>query len=81
MVEMMEVFVKSENKYEEVRVIGEYGTFNDPIVLHDGKEKVAELVDMSTGYAVCQSNGCIYCQQKGCGCRLYADDDSLTYCI
>lgn len=77
----MKVYVNELNDFRELEVVGEYGIFHNPVVLYNDREIVAELYDLTTGNAVCQSAGCTGCISKGnSGCRLYASDN-IEYLI
>lgn len=58
----------------EAKVVGEYGTFNDPIVEINGSTYVTRcvFVDPETNEElanVCLSQGCGYCSGDYTGCR------------
>ncbi len=77
----MKVFVKEIGEFRDLEVVGEYGTFHDPVVFYNGKEYVTELTDMDSDVVICQSVGCDYCYlEGGHGCRLYCSDN-VEYCI
>lgn len=77
----MKIYVYELNQFQDLEVVGEYGTFRNPIVMYNDKEVVAELYDLETDTIVCQSAGCTRCLSKGnTGCRLYSSEN-IAYAI
>lgn len=69
----MKVFTMDGVSLGELEVVGNYGTFDAPIVLVDGIECVAEPYFCNASgvpvAAYCQSAGCDFCCGSHAGCR------------
>lgn len=73
----MNIYIIKKDTFEDLEVVGEYGTFHNPVVMYNDKEIVAEYYDIDNDVVLCQSNGCSRCFSK-CdkGCRLSSSENT-----
>ena len=77
----MHIYIIKKDTFEDLEVVGEYGTFHNPVVMYNDKEIVAEYYDLDTDTVLCQSTACSHCCFKGSdGCRLYSSKN-VAYAI
>jgi hypothetical protein len=77
----MKIFVYELNEFRNLKIVGEYGIFHNPIVEYNGNNIIAEYYDLDTDTVLCQSIACSHCCFKGSdGCRLYSSKN-VAYAI